>query len=298
MLIDLYQSAALNKNTYLHQTQTGSIPLKDLLVTLNHSAQRENRLQPALELTDIFDAHLTGVYAERQMDYAYYGDVMGTIAIDAIQQQREQDMQEVEQQFKQAVVLREGKCTFVADRITGNHRLFAQAAVSDLIVCEQSDPKNPANANAALTEDLIMRTGKPVLVIPYIGCQATLGQSILVAWDHSREASRAVHDAIPLLQKAESVNIVSVVKKDQKQHEIATADLAEHLARHNINVVAQDMVKNEVPVAETLLSRISDTGADMLVMGAYGHSRLREYTFGGVTRTLLNSMTVPVLMTH
>lgn len=272
--------------------------MKDLLVTLNHSTQLNHRLQAALDLTDRFDAHLTGIYAERPMDFAYYGDVMGTVAIESIQQQREEHMQQVEQEFTKAVVLRESKCTFLADRVTGYQSLFAQAAVSDLIICEQNNPNSPETTDTALTEDLIMRTGKPVMVIPYIGCRPTMGQSILVAWDHSREASRAVHDAIPFLQNAEAVNIVSVVKKDSRQHEIATADLAEHLARHNINVVAQDMVRNEVPVAETLLSRIADTGADMLVMGAYGHSRLREYTFGGVTRTLLNSMTVPVLMTH
>ena len=232
------------------------------------------------------------------MDYAYYGDVMGTVAIETIQRQREEDMQDVEARFNKAIVLREGKCAFIADRAMGYQRLFAQAAVSDLIICGQHSPKDPGPADSVVTEDLIMRTGKPVLVIPYIGCQNTVGKNILIAWDHSREASRAVHDAMPFLKTAEAVNIVSVVKKDTKQHEIATADLAEHLARHNINVIAQDMVKNEVPVAETLLSRLSDTGSDMLVMGAYGHSRLREYTFGGVTRTLLDSMTVPVLMTH
>ncbi len=272
--------------------------MKDILVTLNHSNHTEQRLEAALRLTDRFDAHLTGIYAERQIDYAYYGDVMGSVAIETIQRQREDDMQEVEKMFAGATVLREGKCTFIADRAMGYQRLFAQAAVSDLIVSGQHNPNDPAPADAALTEDLLMRSGRPVLVIPYIGCRSTVGQNILIAWDHSREASKAVHEAMPFLQAAEAVNIVSVVKKDTKQHEIATADLAEHLARHNINVIAQDIVRNEVPVAETLLSRLSDTGSDMLVMGAYGHSRLREYAFGGVTRTLLDSMTVPVFMTH
>lgn len=272
--------------------------MKDILVNLSESEASAARLNVALELCERFDSHLTGISGLQQVDYGYYDNVIGATLIDTIREQREAQENRIQAHFFKAVATRAGKCTFIAENNTTVHNPFAHAALSDLIVTGQRNPNQNVPADSMLTEDLIMQTGRPVLVVPYIGARATIAENILVAWDHSREASRAIHDALPLLKAASSVHIVSVKKKHHANENIESADIAEHLARHDVNVTAHDVIQNEVPVAETLLSKISDTGADMLVMGGYGHSRLREYAFGGVSKTMLGSMTVPVLMTH
>ena len=117
-----------------------------------------------------------------------------------------------------------------------------------------------------------------------------------MAWNANREAARAVHDAMPLLTHAESVVVLSVDPQDERH--FAGADIATHLARHGVNVEARRSVAPNIPIGDELLNMASDLGSDLMVMGAYGHSRLREAVFGGVTRHLLRHMTIPVLMSH
>ena len=137
-------------------------------------------------------------------------------------------------------------------------------------------------------------------MIPYIGPAPTLGQRVTVAWDASREAARAVNDALPLLVRAQAVDVVTVNPSDSPfgHGEDPGADIALHLARHDIQVEVRRIETRDLDVANTVLSHIADRGSDLVVMGAYGHSRLRELVLGGVTRTILRDMTVPVLMAH
>ena len=147
-----------------------------------------------------------------------------------------------------------------------------------------------------------MGAGRPVLAVPYAGKFDTIGKRIVIAWDARREAARAVADAVPLLEQAESVVTLSINPHGGAQAgthgEIPGADIATHLARHGISVEAQQLVANDISVGDMLLSRLSDLTADLLVMGVYGHSRARELVLGGVTRHILNHMTVPVLLSH
>jgi nucleotide-binding universal stress UspA family protein len=121
---------------------------------------------------------------------------------------------------------------------------------------------------------------------------------IMVCWDASRAAARAVADALPFLKKAKQVDIVIVSDKPSSKDEIPGADLGQHLVRHSLEVEIKYIVSPEVDVPSTILSHAADFAADMIVMGGYGHSRLREFVLGGVTRSMLKSMTVPVLMSH
>ncbi len=122
----------------------------------------------------------------------------------------------------------------------------------------------------------------------------------MVAWNASREAARAVRDAMPLLEQSQSVDLVTFrPKSSQGAHgELPGADIALHLTRHGINVDVQQLGGTDIDVGNALLSHVADRGSDLLVMGGYGHSRLREFVLGGATRTILSSMTVPVLMAH
>ena len=148
--------------------------------------------------------------------------------------------------------------------------------------------------------DIVIACARPVLVVPYIGAAADFGKNVLVAWNGSREACRAVSDALPLLKKANRVTVMAVDPEigEFGHGALPGADLARFLAHHDVNVEARNDPGAVADVGEELLSRIADCAADLLVMGAYGHARAREWVFGGATRTILRSMTVPVLMSH
>ena len=120
----------------------------------------------------------------------------------------------------------------------------------------------------------------------------------MVCWDGSRNAARAIADALPLLARAKAVEVVIVTGKPGESDEIAGADIAHHLARHGLKVEVERLVARDIDITSTLLSRAADLGADLIVMGGYGHSRWREFVLGGATRGILASMTVPVLMSH
>jgi nucleotide-binding universal stress UspA family protein len=138
------------------------------------------------------------------------------------------------------------------------------------------------------------------LIVPYAGHFATIGQRVLVGWDTSREATRAIRDALPLLGTAQAVTILSIDPQPTREGHGAVpgADMACYLARHGIDAVAEWSVSNGIDAGNVLLSRAADLSADLLVIGAYGHPRFRELVLGGVTRTILESMTLPVLMSH
>jgi nucleotide-binding universal stress UspA family protein len=145
-----------------------------------------------------------------------------------------------------------------------------------------------------------MLAGRPILVVPYAGHFARIGQRVVIGWDASREAARAVNDAMPLLAAAEAVTVLTIdPEQSPRGHgEIPGADIALHLARHGVTAQVERTVSAGIGIGNTLLSRAADLEADLLVMGAYGHSRVRELLLGGVTRTMLTSMTLPVLMAH
>ena len=136
-------------------------------------------------------------------------------------------------------------------------------------------------------------------MVPYAGSFSKVGEHVLVAWDASREATRALTDALPLLKRARRVTVMAVNPEKAHRHGAEPgADIALFLARHGVKVEATAQSSGGLDVGNFLLSRIADLDVDLLVMGAYGHARLRELMLGGVTQTILSSMTVPVLFSH
>jgi nucleotide-binding universal stress UspA family protein len=149
----------------------------------------------------------------------------------------------------------------------------------------------------AFAGELVLGAGRPVLLVPYAGRYADAGKRVLIAWNASREAARAVADALPLLVRADAVDVVAFAPGGD-HGEVPGADLAHYLARHGVKANAAVDSAPEVAIGERILTRAADTDADLIVMGAYGRSRLSELVLGGATRTLLAAMTVPVLMAH
>jgi nucleotide-binding universal stress UspA family protein len=180
--------------------------------------------------------------------------------------------------------------------LSASYDLFGQIARRfDLAVVGQDDPEKE-DAEALAAEGALFESGRPLVLVPYIHKAGLKLDRVMVCWDGSRPAARAVADAMPLLRRARQVDVVIVAQA--KSDEMPGADVAEHLARHDVNVAVQRIARGDIDVKDALLNYAADSAADMIVMGGYGHSRMREFILGGVTRGMLASMTVPTLMSH
>lgn len=177
--------------------------------------------------------------------------------------------------------------------------LISLAQTADLVIMGQVNP-NARHASAWRPEEIVVACGRPVLMVPYVGSFAQVGCRVLVAWDGSREAVRAVNDALPVISAAETVTIMTVraSAKDFERDRLPMQRIIRHLARHGIAASADETLRGGVPISDLLLSRAADLSADMVVAGAYHHSPLRETLIGGVSRDLFQHMTVPMLMSH
>lgn len=167
----------------------------------------------------------------------------------------------------------------------------------DMSVVTQAEPNKPI-VDELIVEGVLFESGRPVLVVPYVQKTGLTLNRAMVCWDGSRNAARAVSDALPLLARTKNVDVVTIIGERGKSDELPGVDIAQHLARHGLKVELRRVSLGETDVTNSLLSLAADLSADFLVMGGYGHSRIREFILGGVTRGILGSMTVPTLMSH
>ncbi len=182
--------------------------------------------------------------------------------------------------------------------LAGAGEQFARIARRfDLAIVGQTEPET-SSVEDIIAEVALFESGRPMILVPYIQKGPLKLDNVMLCWDGSRQAARAIGDAMPLLVKAGRGEIVIVANERGKQDEIEGADMGQHLARHGLKVAVDRIAGGNVDVADVLLSHAADSGADFMVMGGYGHSRLREFVLGGVTRTILRSMTVPTLLSH
>ena len=167
-----------------------------------------------------------------------------------------------------------------------------------LIIAGQTDPDGSSRA-AGLPRAAGLESGRPVLVVPYIGRYPEIGRNVVVAWKPGREAARAAFDALPFLLGAEKIHILEIKERGDERPALAPdTSIAAALARHGIKPSVHTSAPGDISVGDKILSRLADLGADLLVTGAYGHSRMRELVFGGVTRNISRHMTVPTLFSH
>jgi nucleotide-binding universal stress UspA family protein len=166
----------------------------------------------------------------------------------------------------------------------------------DLSIVRQNEPGKLAY-ESLLIEAALFDSGRPLLIVPYIRTQGLRLDHVLVCWDGSRNAARAITDANPFLARAKAIEVVTV-GADIKSNEIPGADIAHHLVRHDLKIEVKSIVASGLDVPNAILSHAADVSADFIVMGGYGHSRLREFVLGGATRGILATMAVPTLMSH
>lgn len=274
--------------------------LKDLVVNLSVDG-RDVAGPFAISIAETFGAHAAGVAFS--YDPIIPPTVLGGIPAAYIDQQREENdksANEAVERFDEAA--RRAGLSFESRAIGGS---VAGAAESfgtiarrfDLSVVGQAEPERIA-PEELIIEAALFSSGRPVVVVPYIQKGALKLDRVMVCWDASRNAARAVADAMPFLRRAKAIDVVIVASERLKSDEIPGADIGQHLARHDLKVDVKRIVSTDTDVANTILSHAADSSADFIVMGGYGHSRLREFILGGATRGILSSMTVPVLLSH
>lgn len=273
---------------------------RSILVHVDVTERGKRNLAAAISLADSYDTHVTGLYVKPPTSLPSYASVhVPPEVFEMIEKDQEKLVESAEKTFKEAMAAagREDRSDWHYAAGPVAETIAQVGRCSDLIVIGQEDENVDIAAYGEVPDDVVIAAGRPVLVVPYTGITSTLGDRILVAWDHSRESARAVADALPFLKRASSVSVVSV-DPDHDEGDVPGADLARYLSEHKIKAMVNRFTDKDLAVDDVLLNQAADGGADMLVMGAYGHSRLREMVLGGVTRHILDHMTVPVLMSH
>lgn len=278
---------------------------KTLLVHIDDSRRSDTRIALSLELAQRWDAHLIGLYVVCQDLFRPIFRQDKTLSFGQLEAHADERREKAQNAFLAAAERAGRSAEWRAPSGPALDVAMLHARHADLLVLGQQDPNDPASFVAPhFVGDLVLGAGRPALVVPYAGDVRTLGENVLVAWDGSREAARAAADAMPLLQRARHVGVEIVrhrAQHDGQQQADAPEgiDVAAWLDAHGVRASFSTTPHHiGVGTGATLLNRASDLHADLLVTGAYGHARARERVFGGVTRTMLESMTVPVLMSH
>jgi len=274
--------------------------IKDILVNLETGSARDAARDYAISAAGLFEAHLTGVAFA--YDPVNPGSIINGVGAAIIAEYRDElraAAQAARDKFKgaaqeagllsEAHVLELGRAGVAAT-------FGAMARNYDLSIIGQARPDSESPEDVII-ESALFASGRPVLVVPYIQKTGIKLDRVMVCWDGSRNAARAVADAMPLLRRAGAVEVVTI-DAIERRNEIAGADIAGHLARHGVKIELKSIAYKGDDVAGIILNHVADSYADLVVMGGYGHSRLREFVLGGATRGMLRSMTVPTLMAH
>jgi nucleotide-binding universal stress UspA family protein len=275
---------------------------KTVLVHVDQSSHAAQRIKIAADIALAHGAHLVGTATSGVDRYAVQGhafDLTMAFAPGQFEQLRagaEQALNRFDDCAESAGVPSHARRLIDDDAGVG---LALQARYADLVVVSQPDPQDKAaEGSRDLPEYVMLNCVRPVLIVPYAGNFRTVGSNVLIAWDGSMEATRAIAGALPLLKRAAKVAVVAFNPARSKAHgELPGADIGLYLARHGVKIEITTPDTDD-DIGNALLSLSATLGSDLIVMGGYGHTRLREMLLGGVTRTVLKTMTVPVLMAH
>jgi len=276
------------------------MPGRDILVVIDNAAGVGRVLGPAAALAKRVDGRLTGFFATGLPAAASFGDLAsGAQLVDAFMAAQRDEAVKTEAAFRQEL----GRLQLAGDWLWREaditESVISVGRLYDLVVLGQADPDAESPVPVVSPDEVVQALGRPVLMIPYAG-EFTSFDHVLVAWSGTRESARALHDAMFLIERADAVTVIEVDSPGGPSAvpNRALDEVVAALKRRGVTAAAEPTVTDGTPVADIILSRAADLTADLIVMGAYGHSRLRELVLGGVSRSFLQEMTVPVLMSH
>lgn len=274
---------------------------KTILVHLPDDKRTPALMSLALDIARAFDAHVVGLYvfpAHRitpPLPLPFGSDVAGQI-----RRAVAEDVDRTRKAFDAAVANQPVVCEWRA--ITSQRRDAAEIVVeharaADLVIASQADPDWDLSNILDFPDRIVLGAGRPVIVLPNSG-RFRYPERIAVAWNNRREAARALADAMPLLKKATNVTVLTIEEDAPREGQLPDTEIGAALARHGVDVTVTTDTRGNRSVGEAIRMQAADAGADMLVMGAYGHSRMREMIFGGATRHIFGDMTIPVLFSN
>jgi len=274
--------------------------INDIIVNLSVGAKANSASDYAISLAAALNAHLTGIIF-------LYGPTIpvsraGYVPpeLEVLERHNEAAVKAAQESFTAASTragVKAESLTVSASLVSAGDQFGQIARRFDLAVVGQVEPETKM-VEENIIEAALFDSGGPVIIVPYIQQAPLRLDHIMVCWDGSRVAARAIRDAMPFLRRAGRIEVVIVTNERSKQDQIERADIGAHLAHHGLNVAIKRMPPGDLDVAAVLLSHAADEDVDFIVMGGYGHSRLREFVLGGVTRSMLRTMTAPVLMSH
>ncbi|MGE3643168.1 MAG: universal stress protein [Beijerinckiaceae bacterium] len=273
--------------------------LKDIMMIVDPGAEGVHIDEYTLSIAQRSGAHVTAVGYAAQIiaPVSFVGDYPYDLMIQAVEEAR--DAAEKAYARLQGAAPAGVATEFrLLEGLTGEIQgAIGRAARNfDLTIVRQSPPEEAEFSYEAMLS-VLFSSGRPALVVPYIHKGPAKLDKALVAWDGGMVAARAIAGAMPLLEQSKSVEVVTIARSEAEQNELPAFDITHHLARHGVKAELKQLSPGD-DNASVLLSHAADMGADYMVMGCYGHSRLREFVVGGTTRTILGSMTLPVLMAH
>ncbi|WP_137860606.1 universal stress protein [Variovorax sp. 3P27G3] len=277
---------------------------KTILVHLDHSLRSPVRAAMAARWSRAHESHLVGLVPSGLSDGAIPAGAIATGMTDYIAESSDylrRRAEAIAREFRTDIA-RSGPLSYDVRTVddVAVEAVVRYGRASDLVVLGQGEDSSKGDpVTRGLVQKVLMEVGRPVLVVPAAGVFAERPRTVVAAWDGSRESAVALQAALPALRQAARVTLLSLrhPHDEDNTQRLLLPDMIQFLLRHGVQARAESQV-TEIDIADALLSRISDLGADLLVMGGYGHSRLRERVLGGVTRQILAQMTVPVLMAH
>lgn len=274
---------------------------KTIVAILQNEEDAERVLECAIPLADRFQSHLIGIHAEALP--VPYTSATGFPDTEFLQVSAEMSKERAEK--LQAVFLRHVEDSGLSfewrslESFSGDSALTGISTVrtADLIIAAQRESGGDPSADV---DTLVYDAGRPVLVVPHSGPLVTSFKHVLLAWNGSKEAARAAFDALPFIIEAEKTDVVVIDPPDSLDEapEAAGAEIAAALSRHGANVSVSVLESGGLSVDDVIQTRVAETGADLLVLGAYSHSWLRQLLFGGVTRTVLRSVPVAAFLSR
>ena len=271
---------------------------KSILLHLDSSPQTEQRIKIARHVAEVFDAQVTALYcitaALLRYPFALEGAATALSMMDELDKEAKKSAQAT---FEKACAGSARLRWSESKNGTGaTWEFIRRAFYSDLMILGQQEEGHFLNEELPFDflTNVLIQSGRPALIVPYVGLSNPIAQTILVAWKPTREAARAVSAALPWLHQAKYVHVVCYGTELQ----LALEALSVFLKAHGISAILHQGGTESGHAGEHLLSLAADVQADLLIMGCYGHTRARQWVFGGVTHTILRSMTVPVLMVH
>lgn len=279
----------------------GVMMIKDILVTLPAGDAPSAALDYAVTVARTFDAHLTGVAFLQ--DLAGAGALFdGTAAIVLNDYRREVEITaEVAKARFQETWRREGlsaeSIVLTAEAIHLPELLARTARRFDLTILPQADPTGGGTEDAMI-EAALLGSGRPIVIVPHFQEGGAKFERVLVCWDGSHNAARAIADAMPFLTRAKQAEVLTVAHDEKPDDSMSGRSIAHHLCRHGVSVEIRHIVAHGQDVSLRIRSHAAQQAADLIVMGGYGHSRIREFILGGATRDMLGSTNVPTLMSH